>query len=65
MGRPARAELGLDRDDRVDLDRDAERQHRDPDRAAGMAPGFAEHLLHQLRRAVGDLGLVGEGRARC
>ena len=29
-----------------------------------MASGFAEHVLHQLGRAVGDLGLVGEiGRA--
>ena len=25
-----------------------------------MAAGLAEHFLHQLRRAVGDLGLVGE-----
>ena len=28
-----------------------------------MAAGFAEHVLHQLGRAVGDLGLVGEGGA--
>ena len=52
--------LVADLDDRIDLDRDAQRQHRHADRAAGMAPGLAEHLLHQLRRAVGDLGLVGE-----
>ena len=35
-----------------------ERGHAD--RAAGMAAGIAEHCLHQLGRAVRDLGLVGE-----
>ena len=25
-----------------------------------MAAGFAEHVLHQFGRAIGDLGLVGE-----
>ena len=56
---------GADRDDRIHFDGHAQRKNRDPDRAAGMASGLAEHLLHQLRSAVGDLGLVGEMRARC
>ena len=55
-----RVQAGLHRDDRIDLDRGAERQHRHADRAAGVAAGLAEHLLHQLGGAVGDLGLIGE-----
>src|SRR4051794_7735500 len=51
----------LDLDDGIDLDRRPQRKHRHADRAAGVAAGLAEHLLHQLRRAIGDLGLVGEG----
>src|SRR5688500_16693123 len=50
----------LDGDDGIDLDRGAERQRRHADRGAGVAAGLAEHLLHQLRGAVGDLGLVDE-----
>src|SRR5687768_12487384 len=53
---------GLDRNNRVHLDRRAQGQHRHADRAAGVTPGLAEHPLHKLRRAVGDPGLVGEGR---
>src|SRR5688572_14884255 len=53
---------GLDRNNGVHLDRGAERQHRHADRAARVPPRFAEHPLHQFRSAVGDLGLVGEGR---
>ena len=65
---PARSarQAGANGDDRIDLDRRAERQHRHADRAARMAPGIAEHRDHQLGGAVGDLGLVGEmaGRRR-
>src|SRR3954466_8937745 len=50
----------LDLDDCIDLDRGSQRQHRHADGAAGMAPGLAEHVLHQLGRAIGDLGLMGE-----
>src|SRR3546814_12540428 len=50
----------LFRSDGIDLDRGAERQDRDADRAARMASRLAEHLLHQLGRAVRDLGLRGE-----
>ena len=49
-----------DGDDGIDFDRGAERQHRHADRAAGVAAGLAEYLLHQLGGAVGDLRLVGE-----
>src|SRR3954468_2247962 len=48
----------LDLDDGIDLDRRPERKHRHADGAAGVAAGFAEHLLHQLRSAVDDLRLV-------
>src|SRR5436190_18883472 len=50
----------LDGDDGIDLDGSAEREDRDSDGAARMPPGLAEHPLHQLGGAVGDLGLVGE-----
>src|SRR3546814_540537 len=53
--------VGLDRDNGINLDGGTERQHRNADRAAGVAAGLAEYLLHQLGRAVGDLGLVSEG----
>src|ERR1700709_2833669 len=50
----------LDGDDGIDFDRGAERQRRHATRAAGVAAGLAEYLLHQFGGAVGDLGLVGE-----
>src|SRR6186713_2722299 len=50
----------LDGDDRIHLDRGSERQYRNADRAARMAAGFAEDLLHQLGGAVRHLRLVGE-----
>src|SRR3546814_17361073 len=53
--------VGLDRDNGINLDGGTERQHRNADRAAGVAAGLAEYLPHQLGRAVGDLGLVSEG----
>ena len=37
------------------------RQRRHADCAAGVLATVAEHLLHQVRCAVGDLGLIGEG----
>src|SRR3546814_6629772 len=35
-------------------------QHRDADRGARVAARFAEQRFEQLRRAVGDLRLIGE-----
>ena len=32
------------------------------DCTSGVAPGFAEHLLHQFRSSVGDLWLIGKRR---
>src|SRR3546814_6700294 len=55
-----RAFAGRDLDDRIDLYRGAQRQHRHAYRAASVAPGVAEQFGHQFRGAVGDLGLVGE-----
>src|SRR3982750_1324788 len=60
-GGPASSGSGPDGDDRVHFDGHAERQDRNPDGAACMTAGFAEHVLHQLRGTVGDFGLVGEG----
>src|SRR3546814_21070175 len=54
-----RAFAGRDLDDRIDLYRGAQRQHRHAYRAASVAPGVAEQFGHQFRGAVGDLGLVG------
>src|SRR4029450_8371286 len=57
---PGSSGSGADLDDRIHLNRDTQRQHRNADRRARMAPGLAEHVLHQFGRAVGNLGLVGE-----
>jgi hypothetical protein len=53
---------GFHRDDRVDFDRRAERQHRHADGAARVATRFAEQRFHQLGSAVRDLRLLREGR---
>ena len=45
---------------RINLDSGSPRQGGHADRAAGMLAGFAEQRLHQVRRAIGDFGLVGE-----
>src|SRR3546814_11884106 len=37
-------------------------QHRDADRGARVAARFAEQRFEQLRRAIGDLRLIGEAR---
>ena len=54
----------LEGDNRINLNRGAARQSGDAYGCAGVLPGAAEHLLHQIRRAIGDFGLIGEiGRA--
>src|SRR6202140_3586116 len=53
-----------DFEDRLDLDRCAERQLSHPDRAAGVLTALAEHLNEQVGRAVDHRRLFGEvGRA--
>ena len=47
---------------RLDLDRDAERQRRHPDRRPRSASRLAEDLDEQLRAAVDHRGLLGELR---
>src|SRR5262245_25677525 len=55
-----RSSACLDGDDGIDLDRGAQREHRNAHRASRVAARLAEHLLHQFGRAIGDLGLGGE-----
>src|SRR5688500_11927099 len=57
---PGSSGSASDLDDRIHLDRDAERKHGHADSGTGVASRFAEHFLHQLRSAVGDLRLVGK-----
>src|SRR3982751_2562112 len=56
---------GIHRDDRIDLDRHAERKDRHADRGPRMATLLPEHFDHQVADAVRDLRLIGEidGRA--
>src|SRR3546814_17486963 len=56
--RKGRASGRADKDDRVDLYRRAQRQHRNPHGAAGMLARLAKDIDHQFGRAIGDLGLV-------
>src|SRR5690606_34193708 len=51
-----------DLDDHLHFDRDVQRQGGDPDRAAGVHAGLAEHLADQLAGAVDHLRLAGERR---
>jgi hypothetical protein len=51
---------GADLRDCLDLDRAAQGQCGDPDGRAGMGPGRAQDVEHQLRGAVSDLRLLGE-----
>src|SRR4029453_7961153 len=57
---PGSSGSGFDLNDRIHLDRDAERKDWHADRRTRLAAGLAEHLLHQLGRAIRNLGLVGE-----
>src|SRR4249919_3869664 len=57
---PGLSASGFDLNDRIHLDRDAQRQDRYADCRTGMASGLSEHVLHQFGRAIGHLGLVGE-----
>ena len=56
LGTAGRLEL----DDELELDGRVERQRRDADGRAGMAPGFPEDLAEQLGGAVDDARLSGE-----
>src|SRR5438552_436237 len=56
---PGSSGSGPDGDDRIHFDRNAEWQHCYPDGAPRMAACLTEHVLHQLRSAIRDLGLVG------
>src|SRR6187549_1971776 len=53
---PGSSRLGFDLNDRIHLDRNAEWQDRNADGRASVAADFTEHVLHQLRSAVGNLG---------
>src|SRR5207247_6773168 len=57
----SRTSISLDLDDHLDLDRDADGELRHADRGPRvLADRLAEHLHHQVREAVDDLGLVTE-----
>lgn len=55
-GGPARSDLR----DQLDLHARAQRDLRDPEGAAGVGAGVAEHLSEQLARAIGDQVVLGE-----
>src|SRR5258708_2501629 len=52
--------LGLEANDRRDLDRDPERQLAGSQRLPGMPPAFAEDFVDQVGGAVEDLRLLFE-----
>src|SRR3546814_19159907 len=57
--------VGLDRDNGINLDGGTERQHRNADRAAGVAAGLAEYRIHQRSdERSGGKEWVSTGRGR-